>query len=156
MAETVVMLSTIAAASAAGGSSYTAAGFFRSPDTPSRPIMVLVNCFTVRSEHRTADVAVAGLEETQRNVATGLVESVELPAGPAVVAESRKPVRVPLGEGTIDLDEHSITAWIPSPGVVTAVAITSNNTEDWEHVKDLARGIFETLDWNEPASSSGT
>src|SRR3981081_2579260 len=44
-AQTTVPLCPPVAAARAGGSSYTAAGFFRSPDDVNRPIMALVNCF---------------------------------------------------------------------------------------------------------------
>lgn len=147
LAESTVLLTTAAAASAAGGSSYTAAGFFRSPDDPNRPIMALVSCFCVESSHTSANVAIAGLEEVHRRTSNGPVEVVELPAGPAVVAQSTTPGRITLGEDSVAITEHAITAWIPGPKVVLGLAVTSNNTEDWPHVADLASGLFETFEW---------
>lgn len=147
LAETTAMLATTAAAARAGGSSYTAAGFFRSPDDLNRPIMALVNCFRLESEHTSATVAIAGLEEVHRSTANGPVEIVELPVGPAVVAQSVTAGGIAVGADTVGVAEHAITAWIPGTKVVLGLAVTSNNTEDWPHVVDLARGIFDTFEW---------
>jgi hypothetical protein len=147
LAETTVTLATTVAAARAGGSSYTAAGFFRSPDDVNRPIMALVNCFCLESDHTSTDVAIAGLEEVHRSVANGPVEVMELPVGPAVVAQSITPARILIGEDAVEITEHAITAWIPGTKVVLGLAVTSNNTEDWAHVIDLASGIFTTFEW---------
>ncbi|MFC4084762.1 hypothetical protein [Amycolatopsis samaneae] len=147
LAESTVMLATTAAAAEAGGSSYTAAGFFRSPEDAGRPIMALVNCFCLESDHSSAEVAIAGLEELHHGTANGPVEVVELPAGPAVVTQSVTSGDVPAGEDTVEITEHAITAWIPGTKVLLGLAVTSNNTEDWVHVADLARGIFGTFEW---------
>jgi hypothetical protein len=152
MAETVVMLTSAAAAAQAGGSSYTAAGFFRSPDDVNRPIMALVNCFCLESDHTSTNVAIAGLEEVHRSTAKGPVEVVELPVGPAVVAQSVTPGGTSVGEDTVAITEHAITAWIPGTKAVLGLAVTSNNTEDWAHVVDLARGIFATFEWADSSS----
>jgi hypothetical protein len=147
LAETTVMLATTAAAAQAGGSSYTAAGFFRSPDDVNRPIMALVNCFCLESDHTSTNVAIAGLEEVHRSTAKGPIEVVELPVGPAVVAQSVTSGSIMIGEDTVEITEHAITAWIPGTKVVLGLAVTSNNTEDWAHVVDLAHGIFATFEW---------
>ncbi|RJQ89649.1 hypothetical protein D5S19_04155 [Amycolatopsis panacis] len=147
IAETTVMLATTAAAAQAGGSSYTAAGFFRSPDDLNRPIMALVTCFCLESEHTSANVAIAGLEKVHRSTANGPVEIVELPVGPAVVAQSVTAGGIAVGADTVEIAEHAITAWIPGTKVVLGLAVTSNNTEDWPYVADLARGIFDTFEW---------
>lgn len=147
LAETTAMLATTAAAAQAGGSSYTAAGFFRSPDDANRPIMATLNCFCLESGHRSANVAIAGLEQVHRSTANGPVEIMELPVGPAVVAQSVTPGDIAVGTDTVETTEHAITAWIPGPKVILGLAVTSNNTEDWAHVADLARGIFDTFEW---------
>ncbi|QWF80381.1 hypothetical protein [Amycolatopsis sp. CA-230715] len=147
LAETTVMLATTAAAAEAGGSCYTAAGFFRSPEVEARPIMALVSCFPMESEHESTEVAIAGLDEVHRNTANGEVRIVELPAGPAVVAENTSANQAKIDDHDVELTEHSVTAWVPGPGVVMGVAVTSNNTEDWAHVKDMAEGLFETFEW---------
>lgn len=147
IAETTAMLVTTAAMAEAGGSSYTAAGFFRSPDDLKRPIMAVVNCFCLESDHSSTAVAISGLEEVQRSTSTGPVEVVELPAGPAVIAQSASVGSISIGEGSVQVTEHVITAWIPGTKVILALAVTSNNAEDWTHVVDLARGIFETFEW---------
>ncbi|MEC3978192.1 hypothetical protein [Amycolatopsis sp. H20-H5] len=147
MAETVVMLTSAGAAAQAGGSSYTAAGIFRSPEDMNRPIMALVNCFCLESGHMSTNVAIAGLGEVHRSTAKGNVEVVELPVGPAVVAQSVTQSSISIGEDTVEITEHAITAWIPGTKVVLGLAVTSNNTEDWAHVVDLARGIFDTFEW---------
>ncbi|PFG49933.1 hypothetical protein ATK36_5127 [Amycolatopsis sulphurea] len=141
------MLATTAAAAEAGGSSYTAAGFFRSPEDPNLPIMALVNCFCLESDHTSTNVAIAGLDEVHRSTASGPVEIVELPVGPAVVAQSVTPGSISVGEDTVKIAEHAITAWIPGTKVILGLAVTSNNTEDWAHVVDLAHGIFGTFEW---------
>jgi hypothetical protein len=147
MAEAAAMLATTAAAAQAGGSHYTAAGFFRSPDEANRPIMALVTCLCLESDHPSAAVAIAGLEEVHRTVANGPVEVVELPAGPAVVTQSVTPGRISVGTDAVEITGHSITAWIPGVKVLLGLAVTSNNTEDWIHISELARGIFATFEW---------
>jgi len=152
LAETTVMLTTAAAAAHAGGSSYTAAGFFRSPDDVNRPIMALVTCFCLESDHTSTNVAIAGLEEVHRSVAKGPVEVVELPVGPAVVAQSTTPEGISDGEDTVEITEHAITAWIPGVKGVVGLAVTRTHSEDWAHVVDLARGIFTTFEWADTSS----
>jgi hypothetical protein len=148
-AETAVMLAATAAMADAGGSTYTAAGFFRSPDDPDRPIMVLVTCMYVDSDHATIDTAIAALHQAQRATATGPVEIADLQAGPAVITQSATPDCLDLGDdGTMEIVSHAITAWIPGPGAILGIAVTSNTAEDWDHVGDLARGIFDTVEWD--------
>ncbi|MEV6620219.1 hypothetical protein AB0M83_17155 [Amycolatopsis sp. NPDC051106] len=147
LAETTVMLATTAAAARAGGSGYTTAGFFRSPDDPDRPIMVLVSCFFLEAGHPSTAVAITGLRQVHEATATGPVDVVELPAGPAVLVQSVTHSGVPAGAGTVRITQHGITAWIPGPAGVLGLAVTSNNTEDWAHVAGLARGIFDTFAW---------
>ncbi|MGH3624054.1 MAG: hypothetical protein ACRDQ5_20060 [Sciscionella sp.] len=149
LAETTAMLAATAtaAASAAGRSSFTAAGFFRSPDDSSRPIMALINCFCLESDSDSIETTVAGLQEVHRHTGDGAPEVVELPAGTAVLAQATAPRQATVGETTVEMTEHSITAWIANPTSVVAVAVTSNNTEDWDHVADMSRGIFETFEW---------
>lgn len=155
LAETAVMLLTIGAASAAGGSTYTAAGFFRSPDEASRPIMALVNCFYLETQRQSVPIAIAGLEEFHRHAGASPTSVVDLPAGRSVVAQTRESNTLVLEKGSVDVVQHAITAWIPTPTGqgVASIAVTSNNAEDWGHVVDMASGIFETFEW-EPAGES--
>ncbi|GLY41463.1 hypothetical protein Amsp01_074860 [Amycolatopsis sp. NBRC 101858] len=147
LAETTVMLATTAAAARAGGSGHTSAGFFRSPDDPDRPIMVLVSCFFLESGHPSAAVVITGLRQVHEATASGPVNVVELPVGPAVVVQSVTHSQIPAGAGTVRITQHGITAWIPGPDGLVGLAVTSNNTEDWAHVAELAHGIFETFAW---------
>ncbi|MGH3515925.1 MAG: hypothetical protein ACRDQ7_00595 [Haloechinothrix sp.] len=147
LAETTVMLLTMGAASAAGGSTYTAAGFFRSPDKTDRPIMALINCFYLETERQSVHTAIAGLEEIHRH--SGACSTiVDLPAGRAVITHTRETNPLLLNDGSVDVVQHASTAWIPNlaGAGVASVAVTSNNTEDWSHVADMATGVFETFE----------
>lgn len=128
---------------------------FRSPDDPRRPIMVLVNVYYVESGQSSVNAAIAGLEEVHRQ-AGGSPEIADLPAGRAVITTSRKPSSITVNEEAVEIVQHSIVAWIPNSNGkgMAGVAISSNNSEDWSHVEDLARGLFETFEWEDPAEST--
>lgn len=156
LAETTAMLLAAGAASSAGGSTFTAAGFFRSPDDPRRPLMVLVSVFYVESSHPSIAVAIAGLEEMHRQKGAA-PEIVDLSAGRAVVTTSRVANSVGVNEGQVDIVQHSIVAWISHPAGegIAGVAVSSNNSEDWVHVEDMARGLFETFEWEDAPTPVG-
>ncbi|SFT62567.1 hypothetical protein SAMN04487904_104413 [Actinopolyspora lacussalsi subsp. righensis] len=149
LAGVAAMLMTLGASAEAGGAHYNAAAVFRSAQEAQRPLMVVVSCFVFGSERTTRHTAVAALEQYYGNQSGTEVEVVELPAGESVVTRSATPSTVEVGEEAIELTNHAITAWIPSPSVsdILGVSVTSNNTEDWTDIVDLAQGIFETVEW---------
>lgn len=159
IAETTVLLLTTGAAARAGGAFYTAAGIFRSPEQSDRPLMVLVNCFAMESDHAAVEDAVAGLVQANRETATGPVRTVELPCGQAVTVENTKSREVAAGEAAVELTEHTLTAWIPADrGIVYGIAVSSHNTEDWQYILDMTEGVLRTVEWDggEPQGSSAT
>ncbi|SDJ86241.1 hypothetical protein SAMN04487820_102416 [Actinopolyspora mzabensis] len=149
LAGVAAMLMTLGASAEAGGAHYNAAAVFRSAQEAQRPLMVVVSCFVFGSERTTRHTAVAALEQYYGNQSGTEVEVVELPAGESVVTRAATPSTVEVGEEAVELTNHAITAWIPSPAVsdILGVSVTSNNTEDWTDIADLARGIFETVEW---------
>lgn len=149
LAGVAAMLMTLGASAEAGGAHYNAAAVFRSAQEAQRPLMVVVSCFVFGSERTTRHTAVAALEQYYGNQSGTEVEVVELPAGESVVTRSATPSTVEVGEEAVELTNHAITAWIPSPSVsdILGVSVTSNNTEDWADIVDLAQGIFETVEW---------
>lgn len=149
IAEATVMLLTAGAAARAGGAGYTAAGIFRSPEQSDRPLLVLVNCFAMESDHATVEDAVAGLVEANRETAAGPVRTVELPCGQAVTVENTKTGEFAAGEASVELTEHTLTAWVPADrGIVYGIALSSHNTEDWEYILDMAGGVLGTVEWD--------
>lgn len=149
LAGVAAMLMTLGASAEAGGAHYTAAAVFRSAQQADRPLMVVVSCFLLASEHVSPRTAVAGLEEYHNNEPGTELEPVQLPAGEAVVTRTASTNTLEAGDETIALTTHVITAWIPNPSGqgILSVAITSNNTEDWTDIADLAYGLFETIEW---------
>ncbi|MGH3517473.1 MAG: hypothetical protein ACRDQ7_08685 [Haloechinothrix sp.] len=156
LAETTTMLLTMGAAASAGGSAFTSAGFFRSPDDPQRPIMALVSVYYVESEHHSVSAAVAGLEQLHKEAGANQPAIVDLPAGRSVITKSRTPSSISIDAQAVEIVQHSIVAWIPNPNGngVAGVAVSSNNSEDLSHVEDLARGVFHTFEWDDPREAT--
>ncbi|MBK0866439.1 MAG: hypothetical protein IJH84_16415 [Saccharopolyspora sp.] len=149
LAGTAAMLMTLGASAEAGGAHYSAAAVFRSAQQSDRPLMVVVSCFIVMSEHASPRTAVAGLEEYYNNEPGTDVEQVRLPAGDAVVTKTASNSTIEANDQVVEISSHAITAWVPNPagpGILN-VSITSNNPEDWTDIVDLAHGIFETVEW---------
>ncbi|WP_438387943.1 hypothetical protein [Actinopolyspora saharensis] len=153
LAATATMLMTLGASAEAGGAHYTASAVFRSAQQAQRPLMVMVTCFLVGSEHGSRRTAIAALEQYYNNEPGTEVELVELPSGEAVVTRTASTNEFEVGEETVGVTNHAITAWIPTPSAteLLSVSVTSNNTEDWDDIVDLAHGIFETIEWSAPA-----
>ncbi|QGK71597.1 hypothetical protein GIY23_20585 [Allosaccharopolyspora coralli] len=149
LAGVAAMLMTLGASTEAGGAHYTAAAVFRSAKQADRPLMVVVSCFLLPSEHPSARVAADGLEKYHRNQSGTEVEQVPLPAGQTVVTRTASTSTLTANDQTIDVISHAITAWIPNPSGngLLGVSVTSNNTEDWEDICDMASGLFETVEW---------
>lgn len=146
LASSTVLLMTIGAAAAAGGADYTAAGIFRSHEDPERPVMTVVSCLMVPSDHDSPRTAIAGLQQHHRDARSDVVQ---LPAGEAVVVQAEEAETLTADDQTFEVTKHSITAWIPDPtgAGLLAVAVTSNNTDDWKAIVDMAGGVFETIEW---------
>jgi hypothetical protein len=154
-----VTLGSVGAAAAAGGASHLSAGLFRSPDD-ERPVMVLVSCYVMVSDHTAVQAAVSGLLEIHETQNRGVVRAVQLDSGPAVTVEARETVQITMGEQApeiYDITQHTVTAWIPDPTgtCVVAVSVSSTNSDDWEHVQDLAGGIFDGFLWARLEHGSG-
>lgn len=149
LAGAAVMLMTLGASAEAGGAHYTAAGVLRSAQQADRPLMVVVNCFFLASEHVSPRITVAGLAEYYKNEPDTDVEQVLLPAGDAIVTRTASTSTLEANDETVEIASCAITAWVPNPvgpGILS-VSITSNNAEDWMDIVDLAHGIFETVEW---------
>lgn len=156
LAGTAAMLMALGASAEAGGAHYVATAIFRSARQPERPLMVVVSCFLLGSEHASPRTALAGLEECYTNEPGSEVEQVHLPAGGAVVTRTASTSTLEVEDRTIEITNRAITAWIPNPsgaGILN-VSVTSNNAEDWADIVDLAQGIFETVEWT-PHEESG-
>ncbi|SDP81157.1 hypothetical protein SAMN04487905_109187 [Actinopolyspora xinjiangensis] len=149
LAGTAAMLMTLGASAEAGGAHYNAAAVFRSARDERRPLMVVVSCFVFDSRRTTRHTAVAALEQYYGNQPGTEVEVVELPAGESVVTRTATPSTIEVGEEAVEVTNHAVTAWIPGPAVseILGVSVTSNNTEDWADIVDLAQGVFETVEW---------
>lgn len=143
VAETVAMLAAVGAAASAGGSAFTAAAIFRSPSVEDRPLMILLNCFTVASQDQDPRATLAELTTAQT------ATPAQLAGGSAVVVEQSAASQVRAGEETVTITTHQLTAWIPGPDQLAAVSVSSNNTEDWDHIVDFAHGLFDTFEWLE-------
>lgn len=151
LAATAAMLMTVGASSAAGGAHYTAAAVYRSKRQPERPVMVLVNCFFMDSAHSSPHIAVEGLEKYFGSRPDTTAERLRLPAGEAVVTRTATTDQVQVKDSSVEITSHSITAWLPNPtgAGILGVGVTSNNTEDWDDIVDLAQGIFQTVEWEQ-------
>lgn len=159
LAETAAMLMALGASSEAGGSQYTAAGIFRSARA-ERPLMAVVSCFVLPSEHDSPRTALSGLEQYYRNDSGVRLEPAEFSAGEAVLVSSVSTDALTLGDRSAEATKHALTAWIPDPSAtgMLGVAVTSNNGEDWADIADMASGIFETVEWlpqDDPETPSG-
>ncbi len=67
------------------GVEFAAMGLFRSPDDPERPASVFMTGMRIASDHESPEVAIRGLRELHTGRGADAVETITLPAGPAVV-----------------------------------------------------------------------
>ncbi|MBP2328743.1 hypothetical protein JOF56_009128 [Kibdelosporangium banguiense] len=143
-----VTFATMAGAVREAGASYGAAGLFRSVDG-LRPVLALVQCFVLLSDHYTVDAAVAGLTSLHAKQGMGAVRTERLESGPAVVVETVEQDLLTMGDEVFQTEPRSVTAWIPDPAgtCVVGLGVSSNNTEDWDQIKDLAEGVFNAFEW---------
>lgn len=149
LAATASLLMALGNSSEAGGAHYAAAGIFRSAREEQRPLMVVVSCFMLPSENESTQTAVAALKQHHRNTGGVKVNLIHVPAGDAVVAQSTGVSVVDVRDESVEITNHALTAWIPHPAGdgILSIALSSNNTEDWDDIVDMAHGIFETVEW---------
>lgn len=148
--ETAAMLAATGTAAAVAGSTHTSAALYRSPEA-ARPIMVLVNLFTERTDHEAVSEALELVQKLSTTHSFDRLERVSLPAGESIVTETSHAGRHESPIGPVTLTTRSLSAWIPAPHLPETVVIevSSNNAEDWSHVAGLARRIFDTFTWEE-------
>jgi hypothetical protein len=143
-----ITFATMAGAVREAGASYCAAGLFRSLDG-TRPLLALVQCFVLLSDYHTVDAAIAGLTALHEQQGSGTVSTVHLESGPVVVVETVERDLVTMGRRGFETEPRSVTAWIPDEAgtCVVGLGVSSNNTEDWDQIRDLADGVFNAFEW---------
>lgn len=131
------------------GVDYAAAGFYRSPDVPDRPIMLLVCGIGMPSEHTDQSSAIDGLLETHGSTLHSGVEKISLPVGPAVAVVDEDPQYLQVGDESVPILQRRATAWIPDRqgSLIAVISVASNSWQDWEHVCRLAMEIFRSVAW---------
>lgn len=135
------------------GMEFAGLGLFRSPDDPERPASVLVTGTRLPSDHESPEVAIAGLRDVHTRQGKTTVETLTLPAGPAVVVIDEDLQATPVEEGTDPLMTLTsrATAWIPDSAgtTVAVVSVISPSWRDWVHTCDLALDLLESFAWEE-------
>ncbi|HEX3781336.1 MAG TPA: hypothetical protein VHX38_16870 [Pseudonocardiaceae bacterium] len=133
------------------GMDFAAMGLFRSPDDPDRPASVVVTGNRVPSDHATPEVAIAGLRDLHAEQGADPVETVALPAGPALVVVDETIQEMPTEDGVESavVVTRRATAWIPDPAgtTIAVVSVMSPSWQDWAHTCELALDLFETFRW---------
>lgn len=131
------------------GVDYAAVGFYRSPDDPNRPIMVVVTSIGMDSDHADLQTAIDALVEIHQEKNHDSVERISLPAGPAVAVVDEDPQYLQLGDDSVPLLQRRVTAWIPDRQgtTIAVISVCTNSWQDWEHVCRLALEIFRSLAW---------
>jgi hypothetical protein len=138
------------------GVDYASVAFYKSPDDPLRPIMIMLTGVTMPSEHHREELAITGLLELkEEEVGRDSIAELHLPVGPAVAVVNEEENALIIEQTPIPILTRQISAWVPDPdgttiGVVTA---TTNCYLDWEHVCVLALEIFDSFEW-EPLSEN--
>jgi hypothetical protein len=137
------------------GVEFAAMGLFRSPDDPERPASVVMTGTRIASDHQSPEVAIKGLRDLHDGQGADTVETITLPAGPAVVVVDESTQELPAdtdagpdAASTVVLTRRA-TAWIPDPGgtTVAVVSVVSPSWQDWAHTCDLALDVFDTVSW---------
>ena len=133
------------------GMEFAAMGLFRSPDDPDRPASVFLTGTRMASDHSSPEVAITGLRDLYSAQGADAVETLSLPAGPAVVVVEESTQELPTGDGAepaVILTRRA-TAWIPDPDgtTVAAVSVISPSWQDWAHTCDLALDVFDSFSW---------
>jgi hypothetical protein len=141
------------------GIELAAMGLFRSPDDPDRPASVVLTGTRMASDHESPEVAIRGLRDLHTGQGADTVETVTLPAGPAVVVVEESTQELPADGGAepgadpgaepaVILTRRA-TAWIPDPDgtTVAVVSVISPSWQDWAHTCDLALDIFDSVSW---------
>jgi hypothetical protein len=138
-----------------GGVDYSAIAFYKSPDDPTRPIMILVTGIAMPSDHYGNDAAIAGLLEAHKAEGRGEPVAIQLPVGPAVALAVEEKNFLELGEEKFPILTRQFSAWVPDPDGTTVgvVSVMTNCWQDWDHVCVLATEIFDSFEWLELSST---
>ncbi len=136
------------------GVDYSAIAFYKSPDEPSRPIMVTVCGTTIPSDHGSKSEAVKNLLEAHKYKDHQDLTEIRLPAGPAAVVVTEEQNVLVVDEVPTRVLTRQLAAWVPDPEGTTVgvVSVMTNSFQDWEHVCALGLAIFDSFDW-EPGSA---
>lgn len=150
-AEAAAYYAALGPMSAEDGIDYTAMALYRSPDDPTRVMMIMLSSTCVPADHVDVESAVAGLLEVHKATGRGEVSQLQLPAGPAVTVVTEEPSTISDGEQSATILHRAVTAWVPDPGGTTlgVVSISTNNWVDWPHVARLAADILRTMRWDD-------
>lgn len=136
------------------GVDYSAIAFYKSPDDPSRPIMVTVCGVTMPSDHRSKSEAVKNVLEAHKYKDHQDLAEVRLPVGPAAVVVTEEQNVLVVDEVPTRVLTRQLAAWVPDPEGTTigVVSVMTNSFQDWEHVCGLGLDIFDSFGW-EPRSA---
>lgn len=136
------------------GIDYSAIAFYKSPDDPSRPIMVTVCGTAMQSDHRNKSEAVKNVIEAHKYKDCQDLSEIRLPAGPAAVVVTEEQNVLVVDEVPTRVLTRQLTAWVPDPEGTTigVVSVMTNSFQDWEHVCGLGLDIFDSFGW-EPRSA---
>jgi hypothetical protein len=143
-------LSAIGTTAGAGGLDYSAVTFYRSPDDPDRPIMVVLGATTMPSEHHRPQTAVDGLLEIRARQDRGTPTEYRLPIGPAVVLVSEEEHALRRGADEVPILSRALSLYVPDPDGTTVgvVTVQTNCWQDWDRVCVLALEIFDSFEWH--------
>lgn len=128
---------------------YASLAFYKSPDDPLRPIMVMLTGMTMASDHHHKESAIVALLESLKQDPDNTVSEVRLPIGPAVAVVSEEQNQLSLADEPIVVLTRQVSAWVPDPdGTTIGIAtVTTNSYQDWVHVCRLALDIFDSFEW---------
>lgn len=149
LAAATSLVMTLGASAYTGGAHYVATALYKSARA-KRPLMIIVSCFLIPSNHDSPEVALTGLRQHHEQQTDINVKRLAFPGGDAIVTRAASTTMLAGGDQEIPVTNHVITAWFPHPtsAAVLGVAISSNNTADWDDIVDLAHGIFTTVEWD--------
>lgn len=133
----------------ASGLEYAAIGLWRSPSVPTRPVSALPTCARMTTSHAAVNTEIAALLEVHEQRGA-FAQALTLPAGlaVAVVTEEAQAAGKDADSPAVVLNRQ-VAAWIPEPDgdTIAVVSVASPSWPDWEHVCDLALGIFDSFGW---------
>jgi hypothetical protein len=134
-----------------GGLEYAAMGLFRSPSVPTRPVSALLTCVRMTASQSALSTEIAALMTIHQELGAS-PQVLTLPAGEAVavVTEEAQDVGTDPAVPAVVLNRQ-VSVWIPEPDgdTIAVVSVASPSWPDWEHVCDLALGVFDSFGWED-------